>query len=791
MEKLFNSDYFGGFDVLDEKVEKRNIVAFDSEDDTNGTPLAFSFYDGGKVLKKKYFYTRSAEEAMKFIYNYPIPSAFISHNLEYDLPNLMKFCDFMFVDEIIKAPLMMQVSLIGTNQILMNSFSYYKGSVKNMAKLVGLKKLEGKKGDKNLGLNKAYAIRDAEIVYKYMVDFQKRLNNDFGVKLGLSIGSIAMGVYRTRFMIGNKQATYCNPLLVEKAYYGGRVEVFYRGMTEEKINYCDINSSYPNVMKNYQFPDPQFLEVSKLATHKFGVGHFRVTVPSTVFIPVLPVKSDNGRLFFPTGTFEGYWTYAEVRKAIEQGAKIEAEMDGVGTNAPMSPFSDFIDYFYTKRLKTKDKLKKNPYDTEALAESDLLKVIMNSLYGKWCQNKPRTKLSRRPIPAETLERNLGEYEEKRVGTFWEYKATDDKPPKTANFIWGLHVTAYARLELVKHLENVHKNGGVLLYCDTDSIIFTGDKALAAMPISSKLGDLSHETYDRGIFRQAKGYLLCDFDGPNLVIKKAACKGIATSHAYEFIVEGIATSVKPMRFKEALIRTGVKANADKILNKEIGFNIWRDVKKVMQAIDIKRSVGEGVTFPIDFKDIEYLEENATQKAENWSSKLKDNPIALEQKEDYFRGVQIPKNWFRETGIPAEVCEPSTKQFFIRRTDIKGVTPGSIWFSGDVIRVVDIRGKKCVELILGCYFGEFFKHRDIIALLPLSTLKILETNEKKISGKRIIVTLDDDLELQIEVFHKVKKVKLDPIPKKMDDKKLQNDRLKEFLAKRAKILSEKEK
>ncbi|HEX3102645.1 MAG TPA: DNA polymerase, partial [Pyrinomonadaceae bacterium] len=737
VRKLFDAEYFGAFEKLDLKPKCINIVGFDSEDDTKGKPLAFSFYDGGAVLKKKSFFTTSAEEAVKFIYDYPIESYFVAHNLEYDLPNLMGYNDFIFVDEIIKAPLMLRVSLLGTKHVLLNSLSYFKGSVEQMGKLIGRPKLGGKEKSQ---LNPAYAIRDAEIPWAYMDMFQKRLVNDFGVPLSLSIGSIAMQIYRNRFMDRNEQATYNNPLLKE-AYYGGRVEVFHRGISDE-INVCDINSSYPNVMKNFEYPDTQFLEKSKLKTHRFGVGRFKVTVPKTVFTPVLPLKSASGRLFFPVGTFEGYWTYAEIRKAIEQGAKVEKEYDGIGTNAAVSPFRDFVEYFYGMRLVCKDRIKKDPDDLDAKFESNLLKDIQNNLYGKFFQWKAKTKLSRRPIPEGMLEDALGEYDEKRTGSFWEYIQKEGKAPKTANFMWGLHVTAYARLELLKHLETVVNNGGTLLYCDTDSIMFTGKKALAKMPVSTALGDLSHETYAKGMFRQAKGYLLFNRQGKKLVIEKVACKGVATTHAYEFIVEGVATSVKPMRFKEALIRVNVPSNKQKVLDKLVGFNIWRDVKKTMNAIDIKRTPGIGKTYPVNAKDIETLEENATQTAEDWSPKLSKNPVLREKKEEYFRGVVPPEGWFKETGLPEEIAEPKTKAFYIRRLDLKAVKPGQVWFSGDVIKSRDIKGRACVEIILGAYFGEFFTHRAITALLPLRTLKILEANEKKILGKRIVVSKDED-------------------------------------------------
>jgi len=682
---------------------------------------------------------------------------------------------------------MLRVSMLGTKHVLMNSLSYFKGTVANMGKIVGLKKLEGKKRS---SLNKEYAIRDARIVWEYMDRFQKRLVNDFGVSLGLSIGSIAMQVYRHRFMQTNEQATFNNPLLVSDAYYGGRVEVFNRGITKGRVHVCDINSSYPNVMKNYEYPDTQFLEPSRLKTHLFGVGKFRVTVPKKVYVPILPYKSETGRLFFPVGTFTGYWTYAEIRKAVEQGAKVLREYDGVGTNASIKPFIEFVDFFYQMRKKCKERLKKNPNDMEAKLEAELLKLILNNLYGKFCQHKARTKMSRRPLPENMLRETLGEYEEKRIGEFWEYVQTESRAPVTANFLWGLHVTAYARLELLRHMETVVDNGGTLLYCDTDSIMFTGDHVIKKMDINEgTLGKLAIESFDKGIFRQAKGYLLCNYKDKRkkkLVIEKVACKGVATSHAYEFIVEGLATAVKPMRFKEALIRTGVKKNAQKVADKEIGFNIWRDVKKVMQAIDIKRTPGFGKTFPVNYKDIPDLEENATQTADDWTKRLSKNPVHREKKEEYFRGVKVPKNWFRETGLPKEVCEPKSKTFIIRRLDLKAVKPGQVWFSGDVIRIVDLRGRRCAEIILGAYFGEFFTHRALTAFLPLRSLRILEANEAKITGKRIVVSLDEDEELQIEIFAKKRKIKLKEAQNEVSNEE-KNRRLTEFLAKRGKILA----
>jgi DNA polymerase family B len=802
--KLYDDAFSGAFDRLSVVAKERNIVAFDTEDDTRGKPMAFAFHDGGKHIENSVFYTTSAKEAVEFIYNYPTKSFFVSHNLEYDLGNLFKHCDFVNVEEIVKAPLMLQVTLIGTEHVLMNSLSYFKGSLRDMGKLIGCHKLEG---DAQSQLNPAYVKRDAEIVFLYMTMFQKRLVQDFGIPLSLSIGSIAMNSYRSRFMEGNVQATYNHPLLVDEGYYGGRVEVFHRGIVRRKIYIFDINSSYPNVMRNFAYPDTNFLEKSKLATHKFGVGHFKVTVPPDIYVPCLPLKSTSGRLFFPVGDFTGFWTYQEIRKAVSQGARVLKEYDGVGTNAECHPFREFVDFFYTQRQKCKKDLAENPKNLEARFESEFLKNIMNNLYGKFCQHKPKSKLCRKPQSEYLIQERLGNFKEKKIGSFWEYVQEEGHPPKTANYLWGIYTTAYARLELLRHFEAVQAAGGELIYGDTDSIMCMGpadDPAgsrpfdITKLPVSDALGDLSCETYDMGIFRQAKGYLLLSHTSSSLksreaeyTVKKVACKGVATTHAYEFIIEGAVTRAhhmkRPMRFKEALVSTNAKANKTRILD-EIGFNIWRDVPKSMRAIDVKRTGGWGKTYPVLAADIETLEENATMTAEDWTKRL-SVPVHREKHEDHFSKVQIPEGWFKETGLP-KTDAPKRKKFFIRRTDLRAVHPGMIWFSGDVERSTEVRGRKCLEIILCAYFGEFFTHRAIVALLPLNTLKILIANEKKVLGKRIIVSMDEGGEASLEVFNK-KGQKTRLIKNKIPSDKENSARMAEFLTKRGIFLTDSKK
>jgi len=343
------------------------IIGFDSEDDTRGTPISFTFFDGVTP-----FYTRHADEAIDYIYGYPETAIFLAHNLEYDIGNLLKACNYRYVKDMVYASRLLKVSLIGTSHTFLNSSSFFAGSVKKMGDLLGIPKMEGDP------LNPAYGITDAKIPQKFGAEMQERLHNE-GVNLGLSIGQMAMQIFRTNF-VKKKIITYNSPNCL-KAYYGGRVEMFHKGIVKGPVYVLDINSSYPKEMQKNEFPDTSFIEDSSIFTHEFGIGDFTVHVPETLFVPPLPFRSEEGRLFFPVGTFRGWWTYAEMRFAMEQGVEIVAEHAGEGTHRGCRPFADFIDEIYDRRQAVKRRLEVAPDDAKAQFENLFLKLEMNNLYG--------------------------------------------------------------------------------------------------------------------------------------------------------------------------------------------------------------------------------------------------------------------------------------------------------------------------------------------------------------------------------------------------------------------------
>lgn len=737
--------YHGKFSCIDSKLKEYPIIGFDTEDDSKGVPVLFAFY--GDFPGEK-FVTKYWEKAIDFIYSIEDPTIFVCHNLEYDIANLFKQDDYLMVDEMIYASKLLRVSLYGTQHFFINSSCFFQGPLSKLAKFVGLEKLDGDP------FSRKYILQDAKIPYVFIKKFQKKLVNDLQVNLGISIGQMTMQTYRRSYMSGKIQKTYNSPNCL-KAYYGGRVEIFYKGYIKD-VTACDINSSYPDVMRNYVYPDTSYIEPSSINTHEYGIGKFKVYVPDDVFLPVLPYKSKDGRLFFPTGTFTSWWTYAEMRYAMENGTVIVKEYEGEGTNAGCRPFESFIDNFYGLRFDYKMILKREPDNQDAIFDVLFYKLWLNNLYGKWCQHKANSVLTRDQWPMSKLSklRENPDFKECKIGPFFNYTVPKDEPPKTANFMWGIYITAYARIALHRGFKQIHDAGGTLLYADTDSIMFNNIKK-NPLPISSLLGEWDEEKYDLGVFRQAKGYLLCNHEkilkrmvsysrkgksyyyGPvpgkdsAYDIIKCACKGVPTHMAFDFIVDGMATVMKPLRMKEALIRMNAEINQDNDeFLKDIGENVWREVKKEMKSVYIKRKGEKGVTYPVNVNEIEELESHSLKKTH---SSIKGNlskaGISIKRKDhsNPFENTVIPDGYFKDpgTGKNKAALFVSQKVFFLKKEQCLELKKGGNWFSGDVLQIrkskrgksyyyilIDrFKGKKVPVKFWGAIWINFFKNYGI--------------------------------------------------------------------------------
>lgn len=681
--------YYGKFTRTEKKLKQLPIIGFDSEDDGKGTVTLFCFFgDAGPMV------TRFHKKAIDYIYSIETPTIFVAHNLEYDVVNLFKHDNYNQIEDMVyTGTRLLKMTLKGCPHTFVDSGAFFQGTVKALGKFVGKEKLEGNSQDE------AYVTRDAEIPYLFLKGFQERLVTQEGVNLGMTIGQMSIEIYRRSYMLSKIQFTYNSPNCF-KAYYGGRVEAFYLGTLESKCHVSDIRSCYPDVMRNELYPDTGTIVPSTIKTHKYGIGKFKMYVPESTFLPVLPHKeSRSGRLFFPVGTFTGWWSYHEVRYAIECGAEIIEEYEGEGTNAGVAPFIDYIDYFYEKRLLAK--AKGDQFDIL------LYKLFMNNLYGKFFQWRGGNKMTRDPIPVYKLEKYFEhpDFETKKVGPFYWYHLPKEEKPKHSNFMWGLYITSYARIKLHKALATVKKRGYTPVYCDTDSIMYTNleNKELPdpGLTISKKLGDWDKETFDLAIFRQAKAYILYkqDKETKQYIPDKWACKGVPTHYAHEFIIEAIARFEKPRRLKESLMRQNAEVNKNKPKDfiDELGANVWKDVSKEMRSIYIKRKGKKGITTPQNAKDLKELVKNSVALEKlDYLEEVKEFDLAKPEKPAPFIHPEISEDYFneepaRDYKIPDIFPD---KPFRLTFENMAGLKKDDIWFKGIPLRY--IRQEKAMKI-----------------------------------------------------------------------------------------------
>jgi len=546
------------------------ICAFDTEDNSKGGVLQLDFCRriNGKLVHDTF---TSVTEAIEFIYSLKEKHLFVAHNLEYDIINLTRDVNYWPIKRMTYTARLISAKLKGTSHLFVDSFNYYAGSLADMGKVVGIEK---KKMDLS---NTEYVETDTEILFVFMEQFQERVNTELGLTISPTIGKMALQTFRRNFL--DRDYIPFNDDICRAGYYGGRCEMFHKGEQYGKIKYADINSMYPDQMRN-EFPDTDTItEIFDIDT-TFGISEVTIKIPESLHIGPLPYRTD--KLIYPVGTIRGTWTNHEIRNALEYGCEIIEYHNGQGTDIGVPVFRKFVEHYYGKRQEAKDDFLKTFY-----------KLLLNSSYGKYFQHNDYV---------ECRDQQMGRKEEafldaklqKVLGPLYFYEVPMQEPPRTANYIWGCYVTSYARIKLYKILTEVHKNAK-LLYCDTDSAIYLELPGMEPnLDLDQKrLGALKVEDYNYANFIMAKGYILRDKEG-----YKTVCKGVPQPREleknkiyseenprYNFLLHGKASFDKPVKLRESA-STGETPN------------YWREVSKEMRTIYERRNVySNGETSPI--------------------------------------------------------------------------------------------------------------------------------------------------------------------------------------------------
>lgn len=244
-----------------------------------------------------------------------------------------------------------------------------------------------------------YAAKDAKLTQQLAIELIDEAENlDIPMGKPISTGYLSAEYLRANteskpdFHSANMQSMFWD------SYYGGRFEVFKRGNVGE-IAAPDINSAYPAIMKD--LPNPSTLEWTghnnkeetffsfdsnpfnyrDLKEADYGVVKARVTTDPNEKIQPFAYKI-NGKVNYPVLTDTVITTIKPIFEfAVDNGLVVDYDLMqgwlGYETDETEYPF-DFIGDVYAQR-KVFEQLHNKP------KKGKLLKIVLNSLYGKTCQ----------------------------------------------------------------------------------------------------------------------------------------------------------------------------------------------------------------------------------------------------------------------------------------------------------------------------------------------------------------------------------------------------------------------
>lgn len=544
------------------------LMAVDTEDDSKGKVTLLNFFDG-----KTHETFEKQKDALKYVSTLKEVTIWAC-NLGYDINNLFKG-SYNILNIAYANSRILCADIDGTNISFMDTLNHWQMSVEDMGERIGLKKIK-ELDVNNMKLMTARCKRDTEIVY-YFVESMTNVYNKIGCRLKKTIASTSLDYFQRKFFGGRVTTTLTRSQIdfLHRGYYGGRTEVFFNKPVEGLIFYHDINSLYPasqlnkfpNLFEHYETKKPKFDKYE-------GAAEITVQAPEKLNIPYLPHKFDN-KLIFPLGKWRGVYTYFEIREAVKLGYTVKKVHRAIEFYSCIRPFDIFVKTLYAQRQK---------YKKDWLVQTSF-KNLLNHGYGKYGQKNEFTSF----VPLHKVDMNILEQKIQIYGNMALIKKKEEYPPH-ANCIWAMYVTSYARHTLYKSLVEVEKQDGLLLYCDTDSIIYENKKQILAN--TTALGEFKLEgIYKYAWFKLPKLYKLIEYDSKKISYK---AKGIPyrNDHQKEYFEKGLTRFQRPFKLREVLRRNLSPKRKVKL---ETNFWEWHE-KEFKQQYNKRKVLTDGNTIP---------------------------------------------------------------------------------------------------------------------------------------------------------------------------------------------------
>lgn len=149
---------------------------------------------------------------------------------------------------------------------------------------------------------------DCKLLYDILTKFQSEIANLFRVSIKNvpTLPSLAFKIFRTNFMKDSKIAITSleDYREISKGYRGGAVDVY--KPEGENLFYYDVNSLYPYVMKEFDYPvgATSYFSGKKELDNIFGIVYAKVKAPDNMNVPILLIKNrqTNNKTIAPLGS---------------------------------------------------------------------------------------------------------------------------------------------------------------------------------------------------------------------------------------------------------------------------------------------------------------------------------------------------------------------------------------------------------------------------------------------------------------------------------------------------------
>ena len=345
----------------------RLIASFDTEDDGKGVPYLFA------IVHSKGSWTGSTREStLEYIAHMGetlrAENAVLelwATNLEYDLVNL--FGEARIAELVLRfgKSYLVGAEWRGHNVRFRDTVRHIPQSVKELGKLVGIPKLERKKGTKG---NEAYCIRDAAITRRAALWLDK-MYSSFGIAPKMTLASSALAIWKDNYW--KREVVLPSDEIVghaKEAYYGGRTEAFAIG-SWNNVRAIDVASMFPWAMIADRFPIPwgdfsRYVPGDMISDY----GIYRASINAAkVEYPFLPVRTMNGTQY-PRGVWEAWYTGHELLFAMSRGYDVQCS-EGYNFRTFAEPFKGYVEAFFNLKSLAKG------------SERTGYKLLLNSLYG--------------------------------------------------------------------------------------------------------------------------------------------------------------------------------------------------------------------------------------------------------------------------------------------------------------------------------------------------------------------------------------------------------------------------